>query len=228
MCPWIDVPRENSETVSRQPYVTLRDRSIAFNAPFVKQAELKRHKFVSFKVDPAEYRIGMRFHSDDNDPYALTLGHDGGGGGHKRRERNNLSVQCVAMIRRHKWVAAAAKEKNAVLRRFRPEWLNLDKLWLITLRPSFEGRVKEISDIPADATGIYRYVHDGQIIYIGKGQVRSRAQSPERSDWVWDQIEYSSISDEAQQLRWEAWWLDWFEQQHGRLPLHNRIGGQRG
>jgi hypothetical protein len=226
MCPWIDVPRENYETVAGQPYVTLRTSAIAFNAPFVRMGDLKQHRFVSFKVDPAAFKIAMRFHSDENDPYALTLGNDGGGGGHKRRERNNLSVQAVALIRRNAWVLAAARADEPALRRFRPEWNSLDRLWVITLRPAFENHAKQIDEIPSDAAGIYRYVRDEKIIYIGKGQIRSRAQAPERSDWDWDRIEYSLIDQESEQFKWESWWLNWFEGKHGRLPHHNRIGGQ--
>lgn len=228
MCAWIDVPRENSESVGGQPYVTLRTSAIAFNAPFVRLADLKQYRFVSFKVDPTAFKIGMRFHSDENDPYALTLGSDGGGGGHKRRERNNLSVQAVALIRRNPWVFAAAKSDDLSLRRFRPEWIGIDKLWVISLRPSFVKHAKTIDEIPSDACGIYRYVRDWKIIYIGKGQIRERAQSGDRSAWEWDRIEYSIVEQEAEQFRWEAWWLEWFEGKQGRLPHHNRIGGVGG
>ncbi len=227
MSPWVDVPREGGESLAKQPLVTLRQTSVAFNSPFVKQADLKQHRFVSFKVDPETFRVGMRFHDDANDPTALTLTHDGGGGSHKRRQRNNLSVMAAALMSRNKWVRAVAKQKDVTLRRFQPDWNSLDKLWVITLRPSFERHAEQVSDIPSDACGIYRYVQDGQIVYIGKGSIRGRAQSPERDDWKWETIEYSVISDEPQQFKWETWWLEWFERRHNTLPQYNRIGGQR-
>ena len=62
---------------------------------------------------------------------------------------------------------------------------------------------------------------------IGKGQIRDRAKSVERADWEWDRIDYSIVEQEAEQFRWESWWLEWFEQKHGQLPHYNRIGGRR-
>ena len=226
MCPWIEVPREGGELLTKQPLVTLRPGALAFNAPFVRLAELKKHRFVSFKVDPDNLRIGMRFHDDDQDHTALTLTHDGGGGGHKRRERNNLSVMTAALMTRNPWVVAVAKEPDKGLRRFAPEWIGMDKLWVIELRPTFERRVLAIDDVPSDARGIYRYVHRGEIVYIGKGNIRERLRRPERDGWQWEQIEYSVIDAEPQQFKWESWWLDWFERSNGSLPQYNRIGGR--
>ena len=80
MCPWVDVPREGGESIAKTPLVTLRPSTVAFNAPFVRQADLKQHRSISFKVDPETFRTGMWFHSDQNDATALTLTHDGGGG----------------------------------------------------------------------------------------------------------------------------------------------------
>lgn len=226
MCPWQDVPREGGESVAKQPLVTLRPSTVAFNAPFVKLADLKQHRFVSFKVDPDTLRLGIRFHSDDKDATALTLTHDGGGGGHRRRERNNLSVMAAALMSRNKWVMAAARERDLTLRRFVPEWNNLDRLWVISLRPSFDHHATAIDDVPPSARGIYRYIHGGEIVYIGKGSIRERLQSLDRKVWAWDRIEYSIIDDDAQQFRWETWWLEWYERRHGGLPRHNRVGGR--
>jgi len=226
VCPWIDVPREGGELLTKQPLVTLRPNTLAFNSPFVRMAELKKHRFVSLKVDPDNLRIGLRFHDDSQDHTALTLTHDGGGAGHKRRERNNLSVMTSALMRRNPWIMAAAKEPDLSLRRFVPEWTGIDKLWVITLRPTHDRRVSAIDDVPLDARGIYRYVDRGEIVYIGKGNIRERLRCRERDGWEWDHIEYSVIDAEPQQFKWESWWLDWFERKNGSLPRYNRIGGR--
>jgi hypothetical protein len=178
------------------------------------------------RIDPDNLRIGMRFHDDDQDHTALTLTHDGGGGGHKRRERNNLSVMTAALMTRNPWVMAVAKDSDKGLRRFAPEWIGIDKLWVIELRPTFERHASAIDDVPSDAQGIYRYVHRGEIVYIGKGNIRERLRRPERDGWQWEQIEYSVIDAEPQQFKWESWWLDWFERSNGSLPRYNRIGGR--
>ena len=45
-------------------------------------------------------------------------------------------------------------------------------------------------------------------------------------EWDFDIIEYSLIEDEEEQFRWEAFWLDKFVEEHGKLPIYNRISGK--
>lgn len=106
-------------------------------------------------------------------------------------------------------------------------WLPADGLWTINVRPSFETRVESADSIEAGLCGIYRYLAGGQVVYIGRGDIRSRAKSPERADWVIDVIEYSVVEDVIDQEKWEALWLDEHRNQYGTLPLYNRIGGKR-
>jgi len=193
----------------------------------VRTAALADYKFISIKVDPATYRIAFAFHNDDSDAYSLTLCHDGGGKEHKRRGRDNLMVQTASLMRLHKWVAAVSLQREVRLRQFEPEWNSRDKLWIISLRPSFELKAVVPEDIPPDAYGIYRYVADDEVVYIGKGAIRERALSPERRDWVFDRIEYSVVEDDSKRLEFESWWLAQFEGLHGKLPAYNRIGGRR-
>jgi hypothetical protein len=227
MSPWIDVPREADGPLHKKPVVALRTKAVAFNASFTRIAEIKKHKFVAIKVDPDLWRLGFQFHSDDSDQSALTIARDGGQRGHKRRNQNNLAVQTNALMTRHPWVAAVARQKDATLRRFIPEFSTLDKLWIITLRPSFERAAQLPQDLPSEMTGIYRYVVGDEVIYIGKGNIRERAMDSSRREWKYDRIEYSRVANDDEQFKWEEWWLQWHESRHGKLPLHNRIGGRR-
>ena len=100
--------------------------------------------------------------------------------------------------------------------------------------PGFEVKVSHKSEIPSDLRGIYRYLRGiyrylrgDEVVYIGRGVIRSRASSPERTEWDFDIIEYSVVTDESSQVKWEAYWLDIHVAEHNGLPFYNRIGGKK-
>jgi len=221
MSPWKKHKRKDGQTPARTPFVSIRRQAIAFNAQFVVQADLADMTRVSIFFDPSRFRIGFKFHSDSTDADSYALGRDGGGRGRGR------SVQAAAVINKHSWIDAVAKIKDLRLRRFKPEWHSADSMWIVSLCPAFEVRVSHKSDIPSNVKGIYRYRRGDEIVYIGRGAIRSRLRAPERSDWDIEIIEYSPLQNEAEQERWESFWLDKFVQQHGKLPLYNRIGGKK-
>lgn len=66
---------------------------------------------------------------------------------------------------RHGWIMATATERDSSLRRFKPEWLAMEQLWVITLLPAFERHATQIEEIPGDARGIYRSIDDGEFLY---------------------------------------------------------------
>jgi hypothetical protein len=86
--------------------------------------------------------------------------------------------------------------------------------------------VSDRSEIPSTTRGIYRYRRGDDIVYIERGQIRSRSQAPECEEWDFETIEYSIVPDEAQQKKWEAYWLDKHVEQHSKLPFYNRIKGE--
>ena len=65
-----------------------------------------------------------------------------------------------------------------------------------------------------------------KIVYIGRGDIRARAHSPDREAWEFDAIEYSVIADLAEQEKWESHWLDDYRNEFGALPFYNRVGGK--
>ena len=58
--------------------------------------------------------------------------------------------------------------------------------------------------------------------------IAGRLNSAERQSWQFDVIEFSVIENPDQQLRWEAYWLDRYRDEHkGKLPIYNKVGGTR-
>jgi hypothetical protein len=203
--------------------VSIRRDQIAFNAHFVAIAHLEEFSHVSVFAAPQLFRLGLQFHPEAPDEDAIALTNDGG----SSRGRRGRCIQVAGLMRDHPWLAAVARIEDPRLRRFEPKWLSTDSMWVISLCPAFEHRVSDRSDIPTRDSGIYCYKRGDEIVYIGRGQIRSRLGANDREEWDFETIEYSLVSDEAEQVKWEAFWLDRFVEQHGKLPIYNRISGKR-
>jgi hypothetical protein len=124
-------------------------------------------------------------------------------------------------------LAAVAKLADYRDRQFKPERMSGKFKWAISLCPAFERHASDKDAIPSEACGVYRYKRGEEIVYIGRGQIRSRVGAPDREGWDFERIEYSLVADEANQLKWEHFWLRRFEEEHGKRPIYNRNSGQR-
>lgn len=215
---WVKVKRSGYESVTSGPFVTVREKQIAFNAVFSRLAELDEKRFVVFFTDDAERLIKMCFSAKPDDPDAYTVAADGGGRGAGR------SVQAGALLLKP-WVAAVARQSGET-RRFVPQKAEGADAWMISLMPSFEERTHSADDIPSEVSGIYRYVDKaGEVVYIGRGAIRARAKDPSRKDWLFETIEYSVLDDPDAQEEWERFWIDRFQDEMGALPAYNKIRG---
>lgn len=220
--------RQGGTDLSGRPYVSVRKDAFALSASLVKEAELMRFRCATVLLDHDDMRVAFRFHNEEEDPNSFTLGRDGGPqtGGRPRRG-SSLSIQARRLINATPWLKHIALEKDSATRRFVATWDGRLGLWMIACRPNFEQRASKATDIPVEASGIYRYVKNDEVIYIGRGMIRQRANSPERADWVYDRIEYSLVDGEKSQMYWEDWWIDWHEKRYGKKPTFNRVRGFR-
>jgi hypothetical protein len=222
MTNWIKRRRtRKGKTLNPVALVTIRVNQIAFNAHFVATAQLDEKPHVCISADHDQLRLGFQFHTKANeDSFALTT--DGGTDG----KGKGRCIGAAGLMREHPWLKAVGKVENPRLRCFEPRWSGIDRMWVISLCPSFDRRVSDRSEISHES-GIYRYKRGDEIVYIGCGQIRSRLGSSERKDWDFETIEYSVMGDKDQQAKWERWWLDRFVEEKGKLPLYNRISGKR-
>jgi hypothetical protein len=225
MSDWVKFIRTDGQTADARSIVTLRRLAIAFNSHFIRANRLQDCTRVAVYCNAERYRVGFKFHSDISDDNSFALTADGGSPG--SRSGDNRAVQVNAVMTQHLWLSVASRSPNPSARRYQPIWIAAQGLWVINVRPSFETRATSAKDIEAGICGIYRYWAGNQVVYIGRGEIRSRADSPERAEWVIDAIDYSVVEDQADQEKWEALWLDEHRNEHGTLPLYNRIGGKR-
>jgi hypothetical protein len=204
-----------------EPLVSIRDGRFHFNAHFAKLAELQGKRAVLYSTDDETREIGFEFFQDSEEEDAYTLEDRGG----------TAKFRCAAqdLISKKPWIKSVASQTSSDIKRFRAK--KRGRLWIIQLMPSFEFTITRdrITNIPADLRGIYRYRTDsGEIVYIGKGEIRGRASDPTREEWAITAIDYSIIESEEDQFSFEAFWIERFrEQNEGRLPYYNRQSGNR-
>jgi len=220
MAPWIEVQREDQGPEAKA-IVTLMPNAVAFNSHFMRSSpKLQAARFATVLVDDETRRVGFRFTKEPLDN-SLSLSPNS-----RKGNAAGRVVQAQALMSRCPWLRAAAAVKKVGSRRFVPTWDSVDRLHYISLRPSFEHFVTDESAIDAKVIGIYRYRRGEETVYIGQGVVRSRASQDARAGWSFDRIEFSVVADEADRLRWEAFWIDEHRRERGSLPEYNRIGGR--
>lgn len=173
---------------------------------------------ITIKADRENRRLGFVFHTNADDPDCLILTSDGGSG--RNQNKGGRTVQTAALMKQP-WIKAVLANRSN--RRFIPyKEMNL---WVIDIGPGFEVEVKDASEVPAEVTGVYRYLDGDEVTYIGRGRVRQRIQDASRETWSFERIQYSPLNDRAAEQRWEQVLLEEYEAKHGRLPRENRVRG---
>lgn len=220
--PWEEVKRQDTFEGSNRPYISIAPAHIAFNATFTRIAEISTRHRVKIYADPEFLRLGFEFHTEDR-PNSLALSQ--ASSETKGEKRVGLFCAALGLINQYPWVKGITKLPSKDRRFYDPK--KEGQLWVIELCPVFEVRkARESLDIPSDAVGIYRYVReDGEVVYIGRGDIKKRLASPDRTDWDFDLIEYSIVKDPDQQIKWEAYWIDKFRVANGRIPFYNKVSG---
>lgn len=169
------------------PYIAIWDGKISFGMKFCREIGLgTKSTRVSLYVDAIEYRLGFHFHNDndDLDSYKLNTGER-----NRNYIRGNVCICSAALQRKYTWIANLIKYPMHE-RRFTPR--KDGKLWVIDIYPSFENSADSVESIPTNTDGIYRYLDpEGNVIYIGRGNIYNRTKSPNRKTWDIDKIEYA-------------------------------------
>jgi hypothetical protein len=219
---WEIVRREDSFEGSERPFISISSAHIAFNAMFTRIAEIDTSHKVTVHADPENLRLGFEFHRESK-PNSLAL--SPASSDKKGKKRKGVFCAGLGVINQYKWVKGITRLPPKDRRFYNPR--REGSLWVIDLCPTFEERrARESADISSDARGIYRYVReDGEVVYIGRGDIKKRLTAPERGDWDFDVIEYSIINNPDQQIYWEQFWLEKFEEANNRLPFYNKISG---
>ena len=211
---WVKVKR--LRPASDEPEVIIKHNRITFNVILDRLAELDKYSYVCIFSDDENRRLGFKFlrkKEEDSDAFKLS-------------RAGSRGCWCFSSdLFSKNWVRKAAQ--NSDLNRF--ACARDDGMWTITLIPSFETSVtrSEAFRLGQNISGIYRYLSaTGELVYIGKGNVKTRIVDKKRDDWKFDTVEYSIVSDDKEALAWERFYLDKFKNDNGGdLPLYNKING---
>jgi len=220
MSQWTKFRRTDSAGIDGQAFISLRRSGVAFNAHFVRANGLDAVSRATVYVDADRRRVAFHFHSDANERDSFAMCIDGGSRGLSRL------IQTQGLMAKHRWLALAASIDDTRSRQYTAA-RTPEGFWAISIRPAFEVSVlrSEKGSLPGDISGIYRYVDQSEVVYIGRGMIRNRLSAPERKEWLFDRIEYSPLSSSDEQAKWETEWLDDHRNRYGILPRYNRISG---
>ncbi|MEM8583996.1 MAG: hypothetical protein AAGF87_07000 [Bacteroidota bacterium] len=202
-----------------EPAVRLSNGRFHFNSRFAKDAELSKYQFVEYHYDPDKRIIAFDFFIEKQPSDSFKLGNN---------KTNNFRSSMGEFLPKQNWIASVMNFPDSTMRSFVAAQIGRNR-WKIDLRPSFEFRVNTADRLEIDdsACGIYRYIRNDEVVYIGKGNIRNRLGDKTRQNWDFDVVEYSLIRDEDRQFYWEAYWIDLHRERHQKLPVYNLIRGQK-
>ena len=199
---------------------------ITFSANFIKKEKLQDAKGVKFFEDDEDpYYLGFKFKNDLEEPNTLSLN----ASGRSKGGSAGFTIKAAELINKNPILKNVQRMASRQDRTFEIFYEKKTDIYSILLRPNFEIIVKfsDRNTIPDAFKGIYRYRNsDEQIIYIGKGGVKARVNSPERKEWGISKIEYSVLLDEDKSYYWENYYLERYVSTFGSKPPFNVIMGK--
>lgn len=198
---------------SEEPCVSIRRSGFAFNVSFMTSAKLAIGDFVEVFLSDDDM-IGFKFFKDKQQG-RLTITPDGGG---KTRVANVMKANgfiACSHIKNDPVLSKLVSTKNSKI----PVHF-CDGLWVIRLVSQWKYNLADRKPT-GDEIGVYRYLSDDEVVYIGRGCIQQRITSAERKYWQFDKIEYTLMSDEDS-VRNEARLIREHRDLFGRIPFYNR------
>lgn len=201
----------------------LSDR-IIFSAQFIKSNNLEKFEYVNFLMDDDDaYFLGFIF-MKQREPGTLKILTQSRG----NKISGSRIVKTVGLYNLHPIAKKVSKFKNPKDRTFQIIKDINESFYKVIFRPIFENSssYSERNLIPI-GSGIYRYYDkSAQLIYIGKGVIRDRANIREREEWGIEKIEYSFLNSDDESFHWETYYIQKYEDEYGTIPMYNRIRGR--
>ena len=204
--------------------VTINRTGIYFSAMFIKTHGLENHEAVSFHIGSEDpYILGFDFHTESGAANSLMLARSG-----RKGTTAGRMVKASEHFSSHLTLKKISTLENKAQRKFEVRRDKESGFYFITLRPSFERTLPfdETDKLPDNVLGIYRYLHNGEVAYIGEGRLKDRAKDHRKAGWPWDKYEYSIVDDKETVQRLEAQYINEHEQQYGVRPRHNKQSGR--
>lgn len=214
------IKQANSSNKRSDPGITVRRNGFALNVAFVCAANVMIGDHAEVYLSDCGKKIGIKFFKEKNfDRFCVTQ--DGGSRSRcKDLSRANALISCGKIINSSqlKDLVGSDKSKLTVSK-------EENDIWIAQISNRWEYVVAERE--PKDnEIGVYRYLSDGEVVYIGMGRIKQRIKEIGRQNWLHDSIEYMLL-DEGAARREEGRLLSGHRNTFGRLPIYNRISGSK-
>jgi hypothetical protein len=211
---------------SQDSVLYINKSGITFSAQFIKKYGLENSQGVKFFGDDEDpYYLGFQFTEENSATNTLSLM----ASGRSKGGSAGFTIKATELINKNPVLKTIQGMPSKHDRTFEVGFEKKSRIYSVMLRPSFEINVhwSDKNKIPDTINGIYRYINsEGNTIYIGKGNIKSRANSPERKEWGVARIHYSAISDDTKCFYWENYYLERFVASTGAKPPFNVIMGK--
>jgi len=204
-------------------YITISKSGFFFSAEFIDKNKLTDNNYCQFFTsNDSEYKFGVTFSKEKNEGSFKIINTLKG----KYRDKSMArSVTASAFFNS----TPIFKEltKNKCKNRFSLKFSEADNCFIFNVIPSFEIS-KKPNDIPGDITGIYKcYDKEKYVLYIGKGNIRSRIKEHLSKGWELSKVDYSVIKDNDEMFKYESYHLEQYKKDNGAYPPENLIGGRK-
>jgi hypothetical protein len=204
-------------------YITISKSGFFFSAEFIDKNKLTDNNYCQFFTsNDSEYKFGVTFSKEKNEGSFKIINTLKG----KYRDKSMArSVTASAFFNS----TPIFKEltKNKCKNRFSLKFSQADNCFIFNVIPSFEIS-KKPNDIPGDITGIYKcYDKEKYVLYIGKGNIRSRIKEHLSKGWELSKVDYSVIKDNDEMFKYESYHLEQYKKDNGAYPPENLIGGRK-
>ena len=215
---WIKVKKSHFEEIT--PVVTFRAKAIAFNAPMVKLGNLRNGMSceIEFTLDQRMIKFNFIDKPSTESEYLFSVVNDGGG---NNRTTSSLIVQCQDFIKNNEFIQKISNNSK-----FKTTKLRHGSSWIVNLSPAFEKTCYSFEQVSSKIKGIYRYIKDKEIVYIGIGDIRSRLKEEARKKWSFDKIEFTEVKEKKEREKWESIFLSEYYNENKKLPLYNKVKGK--
>ena len=204
-------------------YITISKSGFFFSAEFVEKNKLILNNYCQFFTSSeSEYKFGVAFSQEKNEGSFKIINTTRGKYKDKTMARSVTASAFFYNIPIFKELT-----KNNYKNRFSLKFHKENDCYIFNVIPSFEIS-KKPNEIPGDITGIYKcFNKDKHIMYIGKGNIKSRIKEHLGKGWELFKVDYSVIKDNDEMFKYEAYHLEQYKKENGAYPPENIIGGRR-
>jgi hypothetical protein len=204
-------------------YITISKSGFFFSAEFIDKNKLTTNEYCQFFTSSeSDYKFGVTF-SKEKDEGSFKIINTMRG-----KYKDKTMSRCVtASAFFNNTPIFKELTKNNQRNRFSLKFAKEDNCYIFNVIPSFEIS-KKPNDIPGDITGIYKcFNKDKHVLYIGKGNIKSRIKEHITKGWDLFKVDYSVIKDQDEMFKYESYHLEQYKKENGAYPSENIIGGRR-